>query len=579
MPAREFPRRSIESLKNEARRWLTALRAGDAAAWTRLRATLPEAGTEPSLRDVQLALAREHGFAGWTALKQALTPDPARSAATLAQYEEMAVALLEAYRTGTPEAMERHYGFTWNRRAWSGMRTYVQLDLGKRPATPGADVEITLDDARSLVARERGFESWDALRASVDRLPGGAPHVITVAQSKSVRLRDALADDSTTALDVSGLDEIGDDDLRHIARLRRLERLNLAGTSITDAGLVHLAGCDELREVNLAWTRTGDGALRALAGKPHLHTFHSGTGVTDDGLALLHEWPVFARWQGGEERLELLAFDASPNALTLRGRFTDRGLEQLRGLDGLFALNVDDARLALTARCLEPLRELPRLARLAVDAKDDWMPGIAALPHLRFLGIQDTRASDDGWVALARSTTIERIWGRRCYGLADRGFRALARMPRLHGLSVSCLNVSDEAVATLPGFPALRELMPMDIPDAGYRHVGRCTNLASLILMYCRDTTDAATEHITGLAHLTYYFNSYTTITDRTPQLLATMDSLERITFDACHGLTDAGVAALARLPRLRELSVSGRGTTPAMGAPFPPGVRITRRP
>ena len=49
--------------------------------------------------------------------------------------------------------------------------------------------------------------------------------------------------------------------------------------------------------------------------------------------------------------------------------------------------------------------------------------------------------------------------------------------------------------------------MPMDVPDAGYRHVGRCEQLESLILMYCRDTTDVATEHITGLRHLSYYFN------------------------------------------------------------------------
>ena len=83
----------------------------------------------------------------------------------------------------------------------------------------------------------------------------------------------------------------------------------------------------------------------------------------------------------------------------------------------------------------------------------------------------------------------------------------------------------------------------MDVPDAGYRHIGKCEQLESLILMYCRDTTDAATEHITGLRSLSYYFNSYTTITDRTPELLSGMDSLERITFDTCHGLTNAGVA------------------------------------
>ena len=94
--------------------------------------------------------------------------------------------------------------------------------------------------------------------------------------------------------------------------------------------------------------------------------------------------------------------------------------------------------------------------------------------------------------------------------------------------------------------------------------------------MYCRDTTDAATEHITGLSRLSYYFNSYTTITDRTPELLSSMDSLERVTFDSCHGLTTAGVAKLARLPRLRRLDVLGRGVTRALAASFPASVHVT---
>ena len=93
--------------------------------------------------------------------------------------------------------------------------------------------------------------------------------------------------------------------------------------------------------------------------------------------------------------------------------------------------------------------------------------------------------------------------------------------------------------------------------------------------MYCRDTTDAATERITALPNLSYYFNSYTTITDRTPELLSGMDSLERITFDTCHGLTNAGVARLARLPRLRQLRVSGRGITSDVSAAFPPTVEM----
>jgi len=33
--------------------------------------------------------------------------------------------------------------------------------------------------------------------------------------------------------------------------------------------------------------------------------------------------------------------------------------------------------------------------------------------------------------------------------------------------------VDDEGLSALPRFPALRELMPMDVPDEGYRHIGR----------------------------------------------------------------------------------------------------------
>ena len=83
-------------------------------------------------------------------------------------------------------------------------------------------------------------------------------------------------------------------------------------------------------------------------------------------------------------------------------------------------------------------------------------------------------------------------------------------------------------------------------------------------------------------ANLSYYFNSYTTITDRTPELLSTMDSLERVTFDACHGLTNAGVGALARLPQAARAAGGGTrhhrrgaGTVPAARRRTPRSVKL----
>jgi hypothetical protein len=141
--------------------------------------------------------------------------------------------------------------------------------------------------------------------------------------------------------------------------------------------------------------------------------------------------------------------------------------------------------------------------------------------------------------------------------LTGRGFAALATAPALKGLAVSCGKVDDAALALLPEFPALRELLPMDVNDAGFSHIGRCPALEHLWCMYCRDTGDAATEEIASLQLKSYYAGG-TRITDRSLQLLAGMESLERIEFNNCPGLTDAGIGRLAPLPNLRELVLDG---------------------
>lgn len=66
------PRTNLETLRKDAKRWLKALRAGDAEAQSRLRAVSPKAPAEPGLRDVQHALALDFGCDSWAALKAAV---------------------------------------------------------------------------------------------------------------------------------------------------------------------------------------------------------------------------------------------------------------------------------------------------------------------------------------------------------------------------------------------------------------------------------------------------------------------------------------------------------------------------
>jgi hypothetical protein len=630
------PRTTLENLKREAKRWLKALRANVGEARARFRRAFPDAPDAPTLRDVQHALALEYGLPGWAALTSRVAQDaPMRryervADALVAAYrtgEDSAMRIVWDYfgHMRAWEGMRRY--------------VHLDLGKSGEPRSPEND-HITLEEAQFLVARAQGFEGWDALASFVASVTPGkttiavksvAVYSVDDSGSKDVAARsrdwdeviavmkerrlpglhasgqmsDALLErfsriDHITQLELEGSKGLTDEGLRHLARLPLLRHLNLSGCAITDRGLevlrrlpalesvvlqwtrvtdtgaANLAACENLRAVDLSGTHTGDGAIRALAGKRELSSFRSGNAVTDVGIALLHEFPVFKTWQDGEATLALLQFNARPNFLLLRGPFTDKGMAQLVGLDGLFALNVDSDQLAITDAGLAPLVNLPHLGFLAFDAKDESMPYIAALPRLRFLMCQDTTAGDDGFIALSRSQSIEYIWGRRCHNLRRSGFVALADMPTLRSLSVSCKNVDDVGLSALPRFPALRELMPMDVPDDGYRHVGRCEQLESLVLMYCRDSTDVATGHIARLTKLKKYFASYLMITDRTPEILSAMPSLEEVEFDSCSALTNAGVAALARLPRLRELRLSSMPkVTGDVATGFGPHVRV----
>jgi hypothetical protein len=73
---------TLENLRKSARRWLKALRADDTDAHARLKRADPNAPSNFALRDVQHALAREHGHRSWVDLRRALNDGKRRGAAT-----------------------------------------------------------------------------------------------------------------------------------------------------------------------------------------------------------------------------------------------------------------------------------------------------------------------------------------------------------------------------------------------------------------------------------------------------------------------------------------------------------------
>jgi hypothetical protein len=418
-----------------------------------------------------------------------------------------------------------------------------------------------------------------------------------------------------TQLDLSGSRALTDAGVRCLAKLPALIEVNLAGSGVTDNGLevfrelpgirtmrlghhttvsdrgiANLRSCERLEFVDLMGTPTGDGAIEALTAKPNLCRFYAGNLVSDQGLLQFHDFPAFKTWAGGDVHFELDAFDAFPTYLFLnmKTRFSNAGLANLAGLEGLFAVNFfattgshafDDAGSRVTAAGVASLAGLSHLGWLGCCARlgnDATMREVAAMARVRMLFGQDMVAGDDGFAALVRSPTIEYINGRRTPNLGTLGFSALAEMPVLRGLSMSCRNVSDEGFAALPGFPALTECGLSDVPDESYRHVGRCARLEWI--RFGLENTDAATAHIQGLSTLKRVEIHGTHVTDRTLEILAAMPSLEGIGLHGCRGVTSIGLALLGELPRLRELEINLPRVTRDSLPAFPGRVRVRYR-
>jgi ankyrin repeat protein len=524
-----------------------------AAVWRSVRTVREAKGSAEAfgVPEARTLVARLAGFGGWANLIKALeagSPAPA------------AFAIDAKERHITPR---RHL----TARDWDAL-----LDAMKEQRLTALDAQGQMTDA--LLTRVARLDHVTSLRL-------GASRELTDAGVHQLARMPQLQQLDFSEYPGGWLTDRGLEVLRHLPELRRFEACWQSG--ISDVGVANLRFCDRLERVNLMGTPTGDGAVEALQGKPALSRFHTGRLVTDAGLPLLQQFPRFKTWQGGELRYGLLEPDAGPTYLMLDGPFSNASLASLAGLNGLFGLSFFWHASALTSEGLGGLADLANLGMLGCESAlcdDRAMRYFAAMPRLLMLMAQGTVATDAGFEALSRSRTLEYIWGRENPNLTGRGFVALSRMPTLRGIAVSCKAVDDDALATLAHFPTLRKLVPIDVSDEGFRHVGRCDALEHLVCMYCRDTTDRATEHLTRLSRLKKYYAGATQITDRSLELLSGIESLESVELYECLKITDAGLQFLARLPCLREVSLSGLPHVTAAGTSvFPAGVRVAYEP
>jgi hypothetical protein len=237
-----------------------------------------------------------------------------------------------------------------------------------------------------------------------------------------------------------------DADLKAIAGIGSLRKLQIDLSAATDAGLAQLKRLEHLQQLSLSasgFTGKGFGALKALAELRELRVYDASDAV----LRAVASYPSL-------ERLNL----------RLGAGATDAGFNRLRGLPHLHRLEVTDAN-RLTDKLWAAVKGMRQLEQFAL--RNDRVTGrgigqLKELPRLRGLWLSCRIMSDAAMQELKEVQTLRQLFLARVR-VTDAGLRQLAALRNLRVLSV------DSNAATGGGMEALRKALPNTKIDQTYR--------------------------------------------------------------------------------------------------------------
>ena len=113
------------------------------------------------------------------------------------------------------------------------------------------------------------FKLADTLDRKLFEPPSPAPRTAETAAVDWVEERGRVTRENGSVVGVSLInDKVTDAELKELAPLKNLRKLDLNGNMFTGAGLKHLAPLEKLQELDLSRTSVGDAGLKELARIP-----------------------------------------------------------------------------------------------------------------------------------------------------------------------------------------------------------------------------------------------------------------------------------------------------------------------
>lgn len=304
-------------------------------------------------------------------------------------------------------------------------------------------------------------------------------------------------------IDLQGADQITDNSMKNVARLKNLTAIDLTDcVQISDEGLKPLTKLRNLHKLMLDRTQISDQGLKSILEMEQLTVLSlTQTRVTNKGLALIAQMHnlnnlslnYLPQVKGkGIEQLKNLHLQY----LFLKGTKLDNSLRAISQMETLRVLNLHDS--FLNNDSFSQLKDMVQLRNLDIGGTAVNNKGIGYLQNMRWLKKLDLSNLNIDDEAIATILNLKSLWelSLSYTGVTDSGVKRLAEIETLTNLNLSSTPVGDEGVAALTRLAHLErlDLNDTNVTDRVFDKLLDCKSLKQLRISGCPRISHDAVE-------------------------------------------------------------------------------------
>ena len=360
-------------------------------------------------------------------------------------------------------------------------------------------------------------------------------------------------------VDLSSLRGAGDDTLAHMGAFSELEELLAAQPEISDGGLTHLVGLKRLWRLDLEGTAVSDIGMETLLQITSLRDIGvKRCSITDQSFAHFADMKGLTRIRAAQtpitdDGLKHLVGKANLELLDLRdcNLLSDLGIEHLQGLTNLKDLKIWGPQITnIGVAHLRGLSSLRVLALQDCNVDDAGLEPLAGLTNLEDLTLFRTFVGNDGMQLVGTLPKLRRL-NLRATVVGSEGLAHLKTLQNLERLDLSETIVGNEGLAHLKALPKLVDLnlWATRIGDDGMAHLAEMTRLKLLNLDHVGyipegvSLTSAGVKQLVTLENLEWMHLGKTDVGDEGVLALAALAKLTAIDVNTCKNVTHEAIA------------------------------------